>query len=101
MLPSLSVMHDIALRFIFDKPSVDKMEIISLEEGIAGWSKKIDLTPWETWDLKRVVNALIAEEHGFWDRSKELQRQHKVDYRKMYNAGLPFINTARTTWNKS
>ena len=95
-------MHSIALRHIFDRLSVTEEEKVILEEGIAAWSKKVDLFPDERWELKRIVNALIADEHGYFNRSKELQRQHEVDYRLMYKAGLPFIDSEnRTTWNKS
>ena len=56
----------------------------------------------QKWELRRIVDALIANEKGFWDRSKELQRQHKIDYRQMYYQGFPFIDAQnRQFWNKS
>lgn len=73
-----------------------------LEEGVDGWSKKIDLDYDERTELKRVVNALIADEKGFFDRAKILLQQYKGDYRRMYSGGLPYIDVEnRKFFNKS
>jgi len=102
LLPSLVTLHDLTLKYIFEKDAVTQTELRVIEEGVSGWSKVIGLNQSEKWELTRIVNALIANEKGFFDRSKELQREHKVDYHKMYNAGLPFIVIeGRKHWNKS
>lgn len=92
VLPSIETMHNIALRYIFDRPDVSIVDMRALEEGITVWSKKTDLNPEDRWELKRIVNALIADEKGHFDRSKMLQKLHSINYRQLYKAGLPFVD---------
>ncbi len=67
------------------------MDKATLEEGIAAWSKKVDITPQEKWEIKRIIHALEADERGHWNRAKELLKQNNMDYRTFYNAGLPYV----------
>ena len=96
-------MHFIALTYIFDKGAVSYDDQVALQESIDAWTKIIDLPADEKWELRRIVNALIANEKGYFDRSKLLQIEHQVDYRKMYKTGLPFVldMDKRTSWNKA
>lgn len=64
----------------------------ALEEGISAWSKKTDLNQSDKWEITRIVNALIADENGHFNRAKELIKQLGVTYKTFYNAGLPFIS---------
>jgi hypothetical protein len=84
-------MHEIALRYIFEKETVTKTDCLVLEEGIAGWVKKIDLTASDKWELRRIMNALIADENGHFNRAKEILKQNNWHYRKLYKVGLPYI----------
>jgi hypothetical protein len=90
-VPTIGVMHDIALRYIFDRPSVSRLEQIALEEGIEAWSKKVDLEPEDKWEIRRIVNALCADEVGHFNRAKELIRKNNLHYRQLYSKGLPYI----------
>lgn len=100
-LPSISKLHHIAVDYIFNRASVTMAEQAVLETGIDEYVK-LELSKEDKWNLKRIVNALIADEHGYFNRSKELQKQHGIDYRKMYYQGLPMIDAQnRRTWNKS
>ena len=102
LILSIPQMHDIALRFIFDKKSVRPDERVALEESITVYSKIVDLNRGDKVELKRIVNALIANEKGYFDRSKEIQARDNIHYRQLYKAGLPFIQIdGRTSWNKS
>jgi hypothetical protein len=82
-------MHRIAMEHIFAHISVADARI--LEEGIEGWSKKADLNPSERWEITRIINALIANENGHFNRAKSILAQNKWHYRKLYKVGLPFI----------
>ena len=97
----IASLHKLTLRFIFDKSSISTTEERLLEDNISMWSKTPNLHKDTKNELKRIVNALIANENGFFDRSKMLQIKHKVDYRKMYKAGLPFVELeGRTSFSK-
>ena len=101
--PSIGILHDIAKRHIFDRQNVKLEENFILEEGIDWYSKNNNITnESDRWEIKRIINALIADEHGYFNRSKLLQAEHRVNYKTMYKAGLPYIDVDnRTTWNKS
>lgn len=102
ILPSIGTLHSIALRYVFDRHNVSVVDMRVLEEGIEAWSKKVDISQGDKWEIKRICNALIADEKGHFDRSKILQQIHKVDYRKMYAHGLPFVDVDnRKFFNKS
>jgi len=101
-LPSIRIMHQTAMKFIFDKDHTTAAEMAALEEGIGMWSKIVDLNASDKWELKRIVNALIANDKGYFNRSKLLQIEHKVSYKTMYKAGLPFVDVDnRKFFNKS
>jgi len=91
ILPTIGVLHWTAAKYIFDRKNFTQEDKITLEEGLEGWSKKIDISPQEKKEILRITNALIADERGHFNRAKELFKQHNVDYRKFYQAGLPFI----------
>jgi hypothetical protein len=98
IVPSIGVMHNIALRHIFDTGSVSYEERAVLEEGLEAWAKKTDLSTMDRWEVKRIINALIANEKGYFNRSKELQVMRGIDYRIMYKAGLPYVDVENRTW---
>jgi hypothetical protein len=91
-LPSMGELHWLAAKHIFEKHNCSMADSAALEEGIVSWSKKIDLNPSDRWEITRIVNALIADENGHFNRVKELIKQHGVTYKTFYNAGLPFIS---------
>jgi hypothetical protein len=102
VIPTIGILHNIALKYIFDKGATTLEEQRLLEEGITAYSKKIDLSSMDKWEIKRIINALIADEHGYFDRAKLLLIEHRIDYRKMYSDGLPYVETeGRKFWNKS
>ncbi|MFA5388879.1 MAG: hypothetical protein WC312_03895 [Candidatus Omnitrophota bacterium] len=90
-------MHTIAMRYIFERQNVSIMEMRVLEEGLHSWTHKIDLTDSDRWEIKRIVNALEAEERGHFERAKSLLKQHNLHYRQLYKAGLPYIAEPRKT----
>lgn len=100
-LLGIGEMHQIALRWIFDRKSVSVGERTQLEDSIEFWVKLPNSAKDTTWELRRIIHALIADEKGFFDRSKMLQIKHKVDWKKMYSRGLPYINLeGRTSFSK-
>ena len=101
LAPSIGMMHEMVLRCIFDPDNFTFEERLVLEDGIKTWYKKVDLSLPDKWEIDRILNALIANEKGFFDRAKELIKEHNIDYRKMYKAGIPFVNPERKFWNKS
>jgi hypothetical protein len=91
LIPSIGQMHDIAKRYIFDRSSVSLVEMRVLEEGVECWSKKVDLNASDRWEVTRIVNALIADERGHFNRAKALLAMRGLHYNQLYNKGLPFI----------
>jgi hypothetical protein len=91
IVPTIGELHWTAAKYIFDRNNFTVEDKVVLEEGIEAWSKKVDISPQEKKEILRITNALIADERGHWNRAKELFKQHNIDYRKFYQAGLPFI----------
>jgi len=90
-LPSIGIMHNTAKRLIFEPWSVSALDTKIMEEGLIAWGKISNLSPMDTWEVKRIVNALIANENGHFRQSREIHKEHKVDWRKLYDKGLPYI----------
>lgn len=99
LAPTIGLLHHIALRCIFDNASIEEHRV--LEDGLKTWRKVIDCPPDILWEIERIENALLADDKGFFDRAKELFKQHKIDYMQFYKDGLPYINPNRKFWNKS
>ena len=100
-LLDIGQMHLLVLHWIFNRKSVSVVHRTQLEDSIEFWSKLPGLHKDTKWELKRIVNALIADEKGYWNRSKMLQIEHKVDYLKMYRLGIPFVDVDnRTSFTK-
>lgn len=93
ILPSIGTLHELALRYIFE--SLSLVETRVLEEGIVGWSNKTDFTPDDRWEIRRIINALEANERGHFNRAKEMLKKNKWHYRQLYKAGLPYIPEPR------
>jgi hypothetical protein len=91
ILPEIGVLHWLAAKHIFEKQNFTSVDAAVLEEGIEGWMKKPDLSDMDKWEIKRIVNALVADERGHFNRIKEMLIQLNVSYRQFYHAGLPFI----------
>jgi hypothetical protein len=91
VLPSIGDMHFIAMRYIFERPSVSLVDMRVLEEGLDAWSKRPDLTQSDRWELTRITNALIADENGHFNRAKALLAKSGLHYRQFYKVGLPYI----------
>lgn len=97
LAPPIGVMHDLAMKHIFESISVIDMRV--LEEGIEAWCKKTDINASDRWEVTRIVNALIANTRGHFNRAKEILKKNGWHYRKLYKVGLPFItdpNKSRT-----
>jgi len=62
-----------------------------LEESLLAWSKKVDLDKSDKWELRRIINALEADERGHFNRAKALLAKNNWHYRTIYKVGLPFI----------
>jgi hypothetical protein len=82
-------MHHLVLRCIFDNASKEEREV--LEDGIKTWRKVVDCPADVLWEIRRIENALIADARGHFNRAKELIKQHNINYRLMYKAGIPFV----------
>jgi hypothetical protein len=89
--PQIQRMHALALKRIFEKPAMTPYEEAELDIGVDFWSNKPDISPYERAETLRIVNALIANEEGYFYRTKFLLKMHKIDYHKLFRAGLPYI----------
>jgi len=92
IVPTIGVMHNIALRHIFDTGSVTYEERAVLEEGLEAWAKKTELSTMDSWEVRRIINALEANDRGHFNRAKELLILNGWHYRQLYKAGLPYID---------
>lgn len=85
-------MHYTAMRCIFEKSKVSLEHQKMLEHSITWWSKnQVGLDKTTRWEVKRIVNSLVANENGHFDRAKEIMIREQLDWQKFYKAGLPFI----------
>ena len=91
IVPSIGQLHWLAAKHIFEKANCSVEDGEVLQESIDAWSKKVNLTDAERWEILRITNALIADEHGHFERAKQLLILHRITYRDLYRAGLPFI----------
>ena len=64
----------------------------TLDYGFEKWSHKTMLNDDERWELKRMINALAADEIGHFNRAKDLMRERGIDYRMLYKRGVPFVD---------
>jgi len=87
-VPSLAEMNRLALKYIFDKEHFTVIEGAWLDEGIKQWPRKINITPEEKEELRAILNALLGNEEGKYNLIKEGLKRHKLDYRKVYDAGI-------------
>jgi hypothetical protein len=92
-LPSIGVMHELAMRHIFE--SISSVDARVLEEGLEGWSKKIELNESDRWEIRRIISALEANEVGHFNRAKEILKKNGWHYRQLYKVGLPFITNPK------
>lgn len=102
VVPTVDSLHALAMRKIFDRASFSEADYRVLEEGIDAWSHKVNLSEDERTELKRVVNALIADERGYFNRAKFLMQRDNIHYKNFFKAGLPYVKVeGRTSWNKA
>ncbi len=91
-VPSLVLLNRLALKKIFDKLTYDEEK--TLEYGIDVWTKEVigKLKPavkkFAKRELKVIIDALIQNEDGKFDRDKENFKRCEIDYRKAYAEGL-------------
>lgn len=96
----LNQLHAIALAIVFDKITIEQARL--LKHGLKIWRLRPDLTLDDKWEISRVENGLRAHEKGYWNRAKELIKQHNIDYRLMYKNGFPFVDCDnRTSFTKA
>ncbi len=92
LVPSLIRLNHLALKKIFD--GLTYKEEKELEQGIDIWPRKIipKLDPLiqglAKQELKVIINALIENKDGKFDRDKENFKRCEIDYRKAYPEGL-------------
>ncbi len=97
-VPNLQRMHSLALKHVFDKTGMTPYEEMELDIGIDKWVHRPDLTPWDKLELNRIINALIADEQGYFHRAKWICKNMHIDYRNLYKAGLPYVNCNPNTF---
>lgn len=85
---SIPEMHRLALKRIFDKFHITRVEEALLDHSIKEWPKKADITVEEKRNLKVILTSLIANENGGFNDMKDAMVQHKLDYKKVYDGGL-------------
>ena len=97
---SLETLHALSLRSIFDKPSMKNFEFATLDEGIKLWTEYEFKSKLDKWELERIIYALIADENGYFNRTREIMAREKIHWTKMFKAGLPYLRN-RTSWSKA
>jgi len=82
LLPSIPKMMYLTHKKIFEGLEYDEDK--DLETGLLGWPKSGELTYAEKRDLSYILQALIANENGEWDRVKETFKQHNISWKICY-----------------
>jgi len=85
---SLGEMNRLALKRIFDKDHMTYPEEALLDESVAQWPKKLDMSPEEKKELNIIIQALIDNEDGKFKWLKKDMVSHGLDYTKVYSGGL-------------
>lgn len=96
---TIEVLHALALRAVFDKTSMKNHEFAMLEEGVKLWTDYQFKSNLDVWELTRIVNALIADENGYFNRTREIMTRENIHWTKMFKAGLPYLRM-RSSWSK-
>lgn len=95
-------MEYLAMCVIFEREKVSREQQELLTENISFWSKCAEMNDCFKKDLQRIVNALIANDEGYFDRAKQQNIELKLDWRKRYRAGMPNVDVeGRTSFSKS
>ena len=81
-------LNRLALKHIFDKKSMEINEHRLLDEGIKWWTRKDDMTFCEKKELKIIIDCLLLDEEGKYDKEKHIYKRANIDYRKVYTDGI-------------
>ena len=94
-LPTMPRLHQLALKKIFDK--LNSYEEAELDMGIEKHMQILNhLTPYDREQLHRIVDSLMADkELDYFHRQKFWIKKAKVDYHRLYSAGLPYLDLYR------
>ncbi len=85
---ALPYLNALALKYIFDKFHITKEEERELDEGIENWVNKVDLTAHEKRELQVVINCLLRDKEGRFDKEKFAYKKAGIDYRNVYREGI-------------
>lgn len=86
LVPTIHRLNKLTLKKIFDKLSY--YEELELEDGIKLQSRRKDLPPIERAELMHIINALIRNEKGEFNKMKEKIKEHNLDYNLVYRRGI-------------
>lgn len=96
-LPLMPRLHGLALKKIFDRPSLTKYEDYELSMGVEKYMELVTiLTPADREDLHRIVDCLLADEElDYFSKQKHFIKKAELNYRKLYSNGLPYLDIYR------
>lgn len=83
LLPAIPQMMYLVHKKIFE--GVNYHEEKALEDGLKGWVKVDNLDNKDKQDLSYVLQALIANEKGEWDKVKNTFKEHGIPWRTVYS----------------
>jgi hypothetical protein len=94
-LPTIPRLHQLALKKIFDK--LTSYEEAELSMGIEKHMQIVThLTEIDREQLHRIVDSLMADEElDYFSKQKFWIKKAKIDYRKLYSNGLPYLDLYR------
>ncbi len=85
---SLSLMNLLALKKIFEPEAMTHAEEALLEQSIAAWPKKVNLTAKEKANVRFIVEQLISNEKGGYIQEKEMLKKSGLSYMQLYGGEL-------------
>ena len=88
VVPSLYAMGQLALKRIFESDKMSNEDNRRLDYGIESWVNKIDMTKAEKKQLQLVVDSLVNDEMGRYDKIKHNLKRADLHYTQLFPDGL-------------
>ena len=80
----LHILARLALKYIYDKEHMSFDEEDKLKRGIVYWTKKVDITEEEQFNLERIGKVMKRDEDGELEDRKELFKKHDIHWAKFH-----------------
>ena len=80
----LHLLARLSIKYVYDRKHMDVKDVKLMKDSVVSWSKKIDITAVEQFDLMRIGSFLQKDEDGKFDQRKEDFRKHDIKWGKFH-----------------